>query len=213
MLPGLRRFIGDWGILAIGVLAMLVFIGIASYLAPSTPPAASSASNGQSTPTAQPRTAAQASPPAAAVKPAPPSAATAPASQPAGKSASAQSPAPAPAQSSALAQHAMPVPSTAQQTSGQAAQPAATRSGAGDAAAGRQVFRKCQACHSLEPGKNLSVPGSPASSAANPAALPNYDYSPAMKQANITWDAQDARRVSGRSRKRSCPATRCRSPA
>ena len=29
---------------------------------------------------------------------------------------------------------------------------------AGDPAAGRQIFRKCQACHSLDPGKNLVGP-------------------------------------------------------
>ena len=95
-MSGLRRFIGNWGILVIGVCAILAFIGVATYLAPATPPAASSASNSQSTlarpPAAQPRTAAQTSPPAAAVKPAQPSAPPAPASQPpAVNSASAQS--------------------------------------------------------------------------------------------------------------------------
>jgi mono/diheme cytochrome c family protein len=29
---------------------------------------------------------------------------------------------------------------------------------AGDAAAGRQVFKKCEACHSLEPSRNLVGP-------------------------------------------------------
>jgi nitrite reductase (NO-forming) len=38
------------------------------------------------------------------------------------------------------------------------AAPAAGSAVAGDAATGKQVFRKCQACHSMEPGKNLLGP-------------------------------------------------------
>jgi len=187
MLPGLRRFAVSWGILAIGVCAILAFIGAASYLAPATPPAASNASNSQSSPAPQPRTAAQTPPPAAAVKPAQPTAAPTPVSQPpAVNSASAQSPALAPAP----AQHAMPMPSPAQETSGQAAPPAATSAGAGDAAAGRLVFRKCQACHSLEPGKSLVGPSLAGVIGRKAGTLPNYNYSPSMKQANITWDAK-----------------------
>jgi nitrite reductase (NO-forming) len=185
---GLRRFIGNWGILVIGIGAIAAFIGIASYFAPATQQAASSASNSQSTPAAQPHSAAQTPPPAATAKPAQ-SAATAPASPPAVKSASAQPPA------SASAQHAMPMASTAQQTSGQAGGQAAppvasASSGAGDAAAGRLVFRKCQACHSLEPGKSLVGPSLAAIVGRKAGALPNYNFSPAMKQANITWDAK-----------------------
>lgn len=173
MSPGLRRFIGNWGILVIGVCAILTFIGVASYLTPPTQPDQISASNSQSTPAAQPGIA---PPPAAAVKQAQPSAA--------------QSPSPAQAQSPALAQHAMPMPSTAQQTSGQAAPAATASAGAGDAAAGRQVFRKCQACHSLEAGKNLVGPSLAGVIGRKAGTLPNFNYSPSMKQANITWDAK-----------------------
>ena len=77
-----------------------------------------------------------------------------------------------------------------QQTSGQAAPPAATGSTAGDATAGRQVFRKCQACHSLEQGKNTLGPSLADVIGRKAGALPNYNFSPAMKQANITWDAK-----------------------
>jgi nitrite reductase (NO-forming) len=68
------------------------------------------------------------------------------------------------------------------------AAPAAGSAVAGDAATGKQVFRKCQACHSMEPGKNLlgpSLAGVINRKAGTEAA---YDYSPAMKQANVTWD-------------------------
>ncbi len=56
-------------------------------------------------------------------------------------------------------------------------------------AAGRAVFRKCQACHSLEPGRNLVGPSLANLLGRKPGSLPNYAYSPAMKSANIAWDA------------------------
>jgi nitrite reductase (NO-forming) len=73
------------------------------------------------------------------------------------------------------------------------AQPAAAPtpgSAHGDAAAGRQVFRKCQACHSLEPGKNLVGPSLAGIVGKKSASDPNFNYSPAMKQAGITWTPQ-----------------------
>ena len=57
-----------------------------------------------------------------------------------------------------------------------------------DLAAGRQVFRKCQACHSLEPGKNILGPSLAAIVGRKSGSEPGYSYSPAMKQANIVWD-------------------------
>lgn len=58
----------------------------------------------------------------------------------------------------------------------------------GDAIAGRQVFKKCQACHSLEPGKTILGP-SLAGIVDRKGAEPNFNYSPAMKQVALTWDA------------------------
>ncbi len=60
----------------------------------------------------------------------------------------------------------------------------------GDAVAGRQVFRKCQACHSLTPGKNLVGPSLAGVIGRKVGAEAGYTYSPAMKQANIMWDAK-----------------------
>ena len=60
---------------------------------------------------------------------------------------------------------------------------------AGDAA-GRQVFRKCQACHSMEPGKNILGPSLAGIMGRKAAAEAGFNYSPAMKQANISWDAK-----------------------
>ena len=73
-------------------------------------------------------------------------------------------------------------------TTGQApAIPAASGAGQGDATAGRLVFRKCQACHSMEPGKNTIGPSLSGIIDRKSGTAPNFDYSPAMKQANITW--------------------------
>jgi nitrite reductase (NO-forming) len=59
----------------------------------------------------------------------------------------------------------------------------------GDAVAGRQVFKKCQACHSLEPGKTILGPSLSGIVGRKSAADANFSYSPAMKQAALTWDA------------------------
>ena len=66
-----------------------------------------------------------------------------------------------------------------------AAQPALT----GDAAAGRQVFQKCRACHSLDAGKNGVGPSLANIVGEKAAAVPGYNFSPAMKASNLTWDA------------------------
>jgi len=59
----------------------------------------------------------------------------------------------------------------------------------GDPVAGRQVFKKCQACHSLEPGKTILGPSLAGIVGRKSGAEPNFNYSPAMKQAALTWDA------------------------
>jgi nitrite reductase (NO-forming) len=58
----------------------------------------------------------------------------------------------------------------------------------GDAVAGRQVFKKCQACHSLEPGKTILGPSLAGIVGRKSGADVNFSYSPAMKQAALTWD-------------------------
>ena len=60
----------------------------------------------------------------------------------------------------------------------------------GDAAAGRQVFRKCQACHSMEPAKNMLGPSLAGLIGRKAGSESGYNYSQAMKQTNITWDAK-----------------------
>ena len=62
---------------------------------------------------------------------------------------------------------------------------------AGDPQKGSQVFRQCLACHSVEPGRHLTGPslgniwGRKAGTAED-----FYRYSKALKDANISWNAE-----------------------
>src|SRR5215472_5897853 len=69
------------------------------------------------------------------------------------------------------------------------AAPSATPN-AGDAGAGRLVFRKCQACHSIEPGKNLLGPSLSGIIGRKAGAEAGFNYSPAMKSADIVWNPE-----------------------
>ena len=60
----------------------------------------------------------------------------------------------------------------------------------GDPVAGRLVFRKCQACHSMEPGKTILGPSLAGIIGRKAGSEAGYNYSPAMKQTNIVWDAK-----------------------
>lgn len=60
---------------------------------------------------------------------------------------------------------------------------------AGDAAAGKQAFATtCGACHSTEPGVNKVGPSLVGIVGSKSGAVPGYNFSPALKAANITWD-------------------------
>jgi nitrite reductase (NO-forming) len=89
------------------------------------------------------------------------------------------------AQAPALA----PPPAPASQTSPNVGATSVPIAG-GDPAAGKLVFRKCQVCHSLEPGKDVLGPSLAGIIGRKSGAEPNYAYSPAMKDANLTWDAK-----------------------
>jgi nitrite reductase (NO-forming) len=83
--------------------------------------------------------------------------------------------------------HAAMMAHPPQQRVAQAAAPAPADARAANAA-GQQVFKKCQACHSLEPGKNLLGPSLSAIVGRKAGSEPSYSYSPAMKQAGLVWD-------------------------
>jgi nitrite reductase (NO-forming) len=76
-------------------------------------------------------------------------------------------------------------PTVGQNNSAPAASPATMTA---EAAAGAQVFRKCQACHSLQPGKNGVGPSLAGIVGKKAASVPGFNYSTAMKSSNLTWD-------------------------
>jgi nitrite reductase (NO-forming) len=59
----------------------------------------------------------------------------------------------------------------------------------GAAEDGRRVFSKCQACHSLVPGKNGVGPSLAGILGKQAAGDPDFNYSNAMRQARFVWDA------------------------
>lgn len=59
---------------------------------------------------------------------------------------------------------------------------------AGDAAKGKQVFAKCQACHSIEAGTNKLGPSLHGVIGRTSGAIDGFRYSDAMKNAHLTWD-------------------------
>ena len=61
---------------------------------------------------------------------------------------------------------------------------------AADADNGKAVFKRCAACHSLEPNKNDDAP-TLAGIFGRRAACEDYRYSSAMKRSNIVWDRKN----------------------
>ena len=60
---------------------------------------------------------------------------------------------------------------------------------AGDSSAGQTVFAThCVACHSTQPGKNGVGPSLAGIVGSKSGSVPGYEFSPAVKDANITWD-------------------------
>jgi len=66
---------------------------------------------------------------------------------------------------------------------------AGTASAEGDPVAGEKVFRKCQACHSLDPAKKKTGPHLAGIVGRHAAAVEGFAYSPAMRDSGIVWDA------------------------
>jgi nitrite reductase (NO-forming) len=193
MWPTLRERLHDWYILIIALCLIILGSVFASY-ENAKPPAPATLENAQKTETSPKKSVVQNSAtPAASQSPKPPAPSTpAPSTKATAESPSnnssqqVASPAPASPQHSAASHEMHNAQVQPGQTSGQPANSSAAD--AGDAAAGRQVFRKCQACHSLEPGKNVLGPSLAGVMGRKAGSVEGYNYSPAMKQANLVWD-------------------------
>ena len=59
---------------------------------------------------------------------------------------------------------------------------------AGDAKAGEAFFSHCAACHSTSPGVNKIGPSLAGIVGSQSGAVPGFNFSPAMKNAKVTWD-------------------------
>ena len=153
-------FVRNWSILIVGVLLILPMLYLSSYESSSSKSATTTAS---SVPT---------DPPAASSLPKIAAPSVAPAQ---------------PATPAAAMSHERMATAPPAQTSGQAPSPKVAPV-SGDVAAGKLVFRKCQACHSLEPGKNGLGPSLSAIIGKKASSVANFNYSPAMKGSNLTWD-------------------------
>ena len=64
----------------------------------------------------------------------------------------------------------------------------------GDTRHGREVYRKCQACHSLEPAKNTLGPSLAGIIGKKAASDPTYAYSPALRNSGMNWDVETLNR-------------------
>ncbi|MFY0677678.1 MAG: c-type cytochrome [Neptuniibacter sp.] len=61
-------------------------------------------------------------------------------------------------------------------------------------AAGKELFSKCSACHSLDASKNAFGPSLIGVVGRQAASLPRFAYSDALKNSNITWDEENLRK-------------------
>jgi cytochrome c len=59
---------------------------------------------------------------------------------------------------------------------------------AGDPAKGKQIFVKCQACHSIEKGVNKVGPSLNGIVGTKAGDVPGYNFTDAMKNSGLTWD-------------------------
>ena len=159
----MRSFLRNWSILVVGLCLIIPFFYLASQSSPSQSTRAEASASDKS--------------------------AEAPARAAPGPLAAAQAPARPNSPTPAMSHQQMAVASPAQ-TGGQSASvsPAAPSILPADAETGRLVFRKCQACHSLQAGKNGLGPSLAGIVGKKAGSVADYNYSPSMKTSGLTWD-------------------------
>jgi nitrite reductase (NO-forming) len=176
----LPAFIREWSILIVGILLVVPFLYLSSHESSSSQSTANASSLSQNDESSDRPTTVRTPSPNSEQSSSP---AKAPAK-------SAQAPTQASHKAPAMShEHMAAAPAApAAQIAGQAASSAAPAAVSGDVAAGKLVFRKCQACHSLEPGKNGLGPSLAGIVGKKSGTAPSFNYSAAMKGSNLTWD-------------------------
>ncbi|WP_299181004.1 c-type cytochrome [uncultured Neptuniibacter sp.] len=61
-------------------------------------------------------------------------------------------------------------------------------------AAGKELFSKCSACHSVDSSKNAFGPSLIGVVGRKAASLPRFAYSDALRKSEITWDEGNLRK-------------------
>lgn len=69
----------------------------------------------------------------------------------------------------------------------------ASAAGSMEEAAGKEVFKRCHACHSEDPSKNTFGPSLTGVVGRLAASLPRFNYSDALKNSGITWTEENLR--------------------
>lgn len=69
----------------------------------------------------------------------------------------------------------------------------ANAAGSMEEAAGKEVFKRCHACHSEDPSKNTFGPSLTGVVGRSAASLPRFNYSDALKNSGITWTEENLR--------------------
>ncbi len=59
--------------------------------------------------------------------------------------------------------------------------------------AGKEVFKKCQACHSSDSSKNTFGPSLVGVVDRKAGTLPRYEYSVALKESDLVWNEENLR--------------------
>ncbi len=60
----------------------------------------------------------------------------------------------------------------------------------GDPVAGKTAFNKCAVCHAVAPGVNKIGPSLHGIVGRHSASVASFNYSPAMKAYDVTWDPE-----------------------
>ena len=182
----IRDRLREWYILIGAAVVILGGLYIASFTGRSAPVIAESRPAVAPSQAAAPATPSPPTPARPASPPAPSAAATEAAAGAATPPAPSASAPPAAAATAGLSPSAGP-PSDGQGTPGGKIELSGV--GMGDPEAGRQVFKKCQACHSVVPGKNMLGPSLAGVVGRKAGSAAGYSYSDAMKNAGFDWDA------------------------